>query len=123
MDARMKKRARVALRRKRVRGRIEGTSTCPRLSVFRSSTHTYAQLIDDVHGVTLAHAWDGEVSKEVPKDARARRVATAHRVGALLAERAQVKKIKRAVFDRGSAAYHGRVAAVAEGAREGGLQF
>ncbi|MDR1631099.1 MAG: 50S ribosomal protein L18 [Oscillospiraceae bacterium] len=106
-------------RHKRVRGKISGTAECPRLNVFRSAKHIYAQIIDDVAGVTLASA--STVEKEFTeyggnKDA-------AHTVGKLLAERAAEKSITTVVFDRGGYIYHGRVQSLAEGAREGGLKF
>lgn len=106
-------------RHKRVRGRVSGTASCPRLNVFRSLKHIYVQLIDDVNGTTLVSA--STVEKEFSgyggnKDA-------AHKVGKLLAERAAKQNIKDAVFDRGGYLYHGRVASLAEGAREGGLNF
>ena len=100
----------------RVRGRIFGVAKKPRLSVFRSGKHIYAQLINDEKGVTLASASDSAF-KEGTKSARA------FKVGEALALAAQKDKIKSVVFDRGGYAYHGRVAAVAEGARKGGLEF
>ena len=106
-------------RHKRVRAKISGTAECPRLNVFRSLQHIYAQLIDDVAGVTLVSASTTE--KDITnyggnKDA-------AKEVGKLLAERAKEKNITDVVFDRGGYVYTGRVAALAEGAREGGLNF
>ena len=103
-------------RHHRVRKKIAGDATRPRLAVFRSNRFIYAQLIDDVAARTLAHASDREVTGD-DKTARAR--AT----GELLASRAKQAGIDRAVFDRGGRLYHGRVAALAEGAREGGLQI
>ena len=97
----------------RVRGKISGTAECPRLNVYRSLANIYVQLIDDVAGVTLAQdfaQYGGNVE-------------AAKAVGKKLAERATEKGIKECVFDRGGYVYHGRVAAVAEGAREGGLEF
>jgi large subunit ribosomal protein L18 len=106
-------------RHKRVRAKISGTAECPRLNVFRSLQHIYAQLIDDVAGVTLVSASSTEKdftnyggNKEAAKE-----------VGKLLAERAKEKNITDVVFDRGGYVYTGRVAALAEGAREGGLNF
>ncbi|MBI4276586.1 50S ribosomal protein L18 [Candidatus Uhrbacteria bacterium] len=107
-------------RHRRVRAKIVGTRERPRLSVFRSNQHMYAQLIDDTKNVTLVHAWDGEVVNAKEKTApRAQALA----VGKLLATRAREKSVTHVVFDRGGYTYHGRVAAVAEGAREGGLEF
>lgn len=106
-------------RHKRVRSKLFGTAECPRLNVFRSAKHIYAQLIDDVAGTTLVSA--STLEKDIAeyggnKDA-------AHKVGKLLASRAAEKSITKVVFDRGGYLYHGRVASLAEGAREGGLKF
>ena len=106
-------------RHARVRKKISGTPECPRLSVFRSLQHIYAQLIDDVNGVTLVSA--STVEKDF-KDYGGNKDA-AFKVGKLLAERAAAKDIKDVVFDRGGYIYHGRVQSLAEGAREGGLNF
>jgi large subunit ribosomal protein L18 len=103
-------------RRVRVRGRVSGTAKRPRLSVFRSAKHIYAQIINDEKGTTLVSCSDMDV-KEGTKTERA------FKVGEKLAQSAKKKKIKKVVFDRGGYAYHGRVKAVAEGAREGGLEF
>ena len=106
-------------RHKRVRAKISGTAECPRLNVFRSLQHIYPQLIDDVAGVTLVSASSTEkdfTNYGGNKDA-------AKEVGKLLAERAKEKNITDVVFDRGGYVYTGRVAALAEGAREGGLNF
>ena len=111
-----------AMRQKRhirVRGKISGTPECPRLNVFRSNANIYAQVIDDVNGVTLVSANTLEKGFE---GATGNAVA-AKKVGAVLAERAKAKGIEEVVFDRGGYLYHGRVAALAEGAREGGLKF
>lgn len=115
MDA---KRKHVALRRRhaRVRKKIAGSVQRPRLAVFRSNRHIYAQLVDDVAAVTIAAASDAEVQAEG-------KMARAKAVGELIASRAQDAGIDAAVFDRGGRLYHGRVAALAEGAREGGLQI
>ena len=103
----------------RVRGKISGTAERPRLNVFRSNCHIYAQLIDDVQGVTLAAA------SSVEKDfgANGGNKEGAKKVGQLIAERAAAKGITEVVFDRGGYVYHGRVQELAEGAREGGLKF
>ena len=106
-------------RHKRVRGKISGTKDCPRLSVYRSLNHIYAQLIDDEKGITLVSA--STVEKDF-NDYGGNKSA-AHAVGKTLAERAKKKKITNVVFDRGGYIYHGRVQELAEGAREGGLKF
>ena len=108
-----------ATRHKRVRAKISGTAECPRLNVFRSLQHIYAQLIDDVNGVTLASA--STVEKDF-EDYGGNKTA-AHKVGETLAKRAADKGITEVVFDRGGYIYHGRVQELAEGAREGGLKF
>src|SRR5262249_26146323 len=105
-------------RHQRVRKKVRGTSARPRLSVFRSSRHVYAQLIDDVHGHTLVAA------STMEPDARSGATATvdaAKSVGQRLGERAAAAGITSVVFDRGGFRYHGRVAAVADGARDAGL--
>ena len=106
-------------RHNRIRRKISGTAECPRLNVFRSNKNIYAQLIDDVEGVTLASASteDTNVSKD---DSKVEQSAT---VGKLLAERAKENDIVKVVFDRGGYQYHGRVKALAEAARENGLEF
>ena len=103
----------------RVRGKISGTPECPRLNVFRSNANIYAQLIDDVNGVTLASANTVEKGFEGATG----NAEAAKKVGLMIAERAKEKGIDVVVFDRGGYVYHGRVAALAEGAREGGLKF
>ena len=106
-------------RHNRVRGKISGTAECPRLDVFRSNCNIYAQLIDDVKGVTLVSA--SSVEKEFGQ-AKGNK-EEARKVGELIAKRAADKKITEVVFDRGGYIYHGRVKELAEGAREGGLKF
>lgn len=106
-------------RHKRVRSKICGTAQCPRLNVFRSSQHIYAQVIDDVKGVTLAAA----SSTEKGFEGFGGNVEAAKKVGLMIAEKAKAAGITDVVFDRGGYVYHGRVAALAEGAREGGLNF
>ncbi len=106
-------------RHKRVRAKISGTPDCPRLNVFRSERHIYAQLIDDVNGVTLAAA--SSVEKDF--EGSGSNKEGARKVGKLIAERARAKGIEDVVFDRGGYIYHGRVQELAEGAREGGLNF
>jgi large subunit ribosomal protein L18 len=104
-------------RHKRIRGRLAGTAERPRVSVYRSNRSIYAQAIDDVTGTTLVAVRSSEV------DPTGDKTAVAGRVGLLLAERAKAKGIVAVVFDRSGYLYHGRVKALAEGAREGGLQF
>ena len=106
-------------RHKRVRGKVSGTAECPRLNVFRSLQHIYAQLIDDVKGETLAAA--SSVEKDFAEYGGNK--SAAHKVGELIAKRAADKGITECVFDRGGYIYHGRVQDLAEGAREGGLKF
>ena len=106
-------------RHKRVRAKISGTPERPRLNVFRSAANIYAQIIDDVNGRTLAAA----SSLEKDFECEGTKSDAAKKVGMLVAERAKAAGIECVVFDRGGYVYHGRVAALAEGAREGGLQF
>ena len=106
-------------RHRRVRGKIRGTAERPRLDVFRSSKHIYAQIIDDVAGVTLVSASTLEKGFE----GFGGNVEAAGKVGRMIAEKALAKGIKTVVFDRGGYVYHGRVKALAEGAREGGLEL
>jgi large subunit ribosomal protein L18 len=106
-------------RHKRVRGKVSGTAARPRLCVFRSLQHIYAQLIDDAKGVTLAAA--STVEKEF--DGYGGNIEAAKKVGGMIAARAKELGVETAVFDRGGNIYHGRVQALAEAAREGGLQF
>jgi len=109
-------------RAKRVRYRISQTSGGrPRLSVYRSGKHIYAQLIDDSQRRTIAAASSGEGEETAPK--KGYNVAAAAAVGKLIASRAIEKGVKKVVFDRGGYLYHGRVKALAEAAREGGLEF
>ena len=103
----------------RVRGKISGTPERPRLNVYRSNANIYAQIIDDVNGVTLAAA----ASNEKDFEGAAGNKEAARKVGKMVAERAKAKGIDTVVFDRGGYIYHGRVAELAEGAREGGLEF
>lgn len=102
----------------RVRAKISGTSESPRLNVFRSNKHIEAQIIDDVKGVTLVH-----VSSVSLKLENGSNIEAATKVGEELAKQAKAKKISKVVFDRGGYIYHGRVAALAEAARNGGLKF
>mgnify|MGYP001770984761 CR=1 FL=1 len=106
-------------RHRRVRGKISGTAERPRLVVFRSNVGIYAQLVDDTAGRTLAAAsW-----QHLPKTFKGTKTEQARAVGRLLAERAAQAGIETCVFDRAGYLYHGRVKALAEGAREGGLRF
>ena len=110
------KEARRLKRRRRVRAKVTGTAARPRLAVFRSNNGMFAQLIDDESGRTLASAqWTEADVRSLP------RMEQATRVGELIAQRAKEAGVQRAVFDRGGYRYHGRVRALAEGAREGGL--
>ena len=111
-------RAARLVRHRRIRQRLSGTAERPRLNVFRSARHTYAQVIDDSAGHTLAAA----ASRELPADTYAKTDA-AREVGKLVAERAKGKGVRQVVFDRGGYLDHGRVRALAEGAREEGLEF
>jgi len=107
-------------RHQRVRLRIAGTLEMPRLNVFRSLNHVYAQVIDDVAGHTLVAASSLEAAI---RDSGGNKVETARRVGKLVGQRALERGIRGVVFDRGGYDYHGRVKALAEGAREAGLRF
>ena len=109
-------------RHRRVRAKVKGTSQRPRLNVYRSLENIFAQVIDDIDGKTLVSAStiDKEVAKEIGEK---NKVDSAKVVGKILAERAKSAGITTVVFDRGGYRYHGRVAALAEGAREGGLEF
>jgi len=105
-----------------VRGKVLGTPQCPRLSVYRSLKHIYSQLVDDTKGVTLAAC--STLPPGVRKDVeRGGNIEAAEKVGQKLAEIALAKGIKKIVFDRGHYKYHGRVKALAEAARKGGLEF
>ena len=106
-------------RHKRVRSKVSGTPERPRLSVFRSEKHIYCQIIDDTKGVTLCSA--STVEKDF--EGLGSNKEAANKVGKMIAERALAKGITAVVYDRGGNIYHGRVQALAEGAREGGLQF
>lgn len=118
----------------RIRKRVSGSEERPRLTVFKSLQHTYAQLVDDITGVTIASASTldkdvvdriGAINTEgAPSQAKSKKsVAAARAVGLILAERSKGKSVTRVVFDRNGFVYHGRIQAVAEGAREGGLEF
>jgi large subunit ribosomal protein L18 len=109
----------VDRRKTRIRAKVKGTAARPRLSVFRSNKHVYAQIIDDVKKQTLTGASEMElkIAEKTKKSDRAKEV------GLLIAKKAAAKKVTAVVFDKGAYKYHGRVKAVAEGAREGGLKF
>ncbi|WP_366923248.1 50S ribosomal protein L18 [Metallumcola ferriviriculae] len=108
-------------KRRRLRNKLFGTSERPRLSVYRSSKHIYAQVIDDTVGSTLvaASTLDADIKGEII----GANAEAAKKTGQLVAKKALEKGIKKVVFDRGGYIYHGRIAALAEGAREGGLEF
>jgi large subunit ribosomal protein L18 len=108
-----------AKRHLRVRNKVSGTPECPRLNVFRSSKHIYAQIIDDVNGVTLCAA--SSMSKGF--EGNGGNKEGARKVGEMIASAAKAKGIENVVFDRGGFLYHGRVQELADGAREGGLKF
>jgi large subunit ribosomal protein L18 len=108
------------IRHKRIRNRIKGTSSVPRLNVFRSNAHIYAQIIDDEKSETLVSA--SSIDKELKLE-NGSNIEAAKQVGELIAKRALAKKIEKVVFDRGGYLYHGRVKALAESARAAGLKF
>lgn len=108
-------------RKQRIRKKLEGTSERPRLSVFRSARHIYAQVIDDSKGETLASA--STLDKDVAGAKFDNKVAAASKIGEIVAERAKAKGIETVVFDRNGYIYHGRVKALSEGARKSGLKF
>jgi large subunit ribosomal protein L18 len=121
----MKTEARVEARRRvrvRIREKVRGNTSRPRLAVFKSGKHIYAQVIDDSSGRTVAAA--SSLDADLKKDGKVgANVATAKRVGKMVADRAKQKGIARVVFDRGGYIYHGKVKALADAAREGGLEF
>jgi len=109
-------------RKLRIRKKVNGTTDRPRLTVFRSTKHIYAQVIDDTTGATLAHA--STLSKDLKGTLEEdNKVAASKKVGALIAQLCKAKKIERVVFDRNGYAYHGRVSALAQAARDAGLDF
>jgi len=119
LNDRKQRRARI---RRRYRGAVRGTADRPRLTVFRSLRHLYAQVIDDVHGVTLASA--STLQKEAAGDLNSTgNLAAGKRLGEVIAQRAKDQGIATVVFDRGGFKYHGVIRAIAEGAREAGLKF
>jgi large subunit ribosomal protein L18 len=123
MNALKAKRAMQERRHKRVRRKIFGTVERPRLAVFRSLHHMYAQVIDDVKGSTLAAASTQDKGLRAKLGAKTSNIAAAAEVGRLLAERAIAAGFKKIVFDRGGFRYHGRVKALADAARKAGLEF
>ena len=112
------KREKRQRRHKKIRFRIHGTSKMPRFYVFRSSNHIYAQLIDDDKAKVLLSASDKDIKKTKQTKSQA-----AKELGILIAKKCAEKKIEKVVFDRGGIVYHGRIKALADGAREGGLKF
>lgn len=118
MNKAKEKNKKLSRRHKKIRSVIGGTENRPRLSVFRSNKGMYIQLIDDLSGKTLVSANTKELN-----DSKDKKIEISFRLGKLLAEKALKKNINKAVFDRGGYKYHGRVRAVADGAREGGLIF
>lgn len=118
-----KKIAQRERRARRVRARIRGTQARPRLTVYRSNYALYCQLIDDERGVTLAHASSRECTPESTVAEGAKEEPRAFAVGKLVAERAKAQGVTQVVFDRSGYAYHGKIKALAEGARAGGLSF
>ena len=117
MNSNKHKNLKRAIRHKRVRSRVSGSSSRPRLAVFKANRHIYAQLIDDAAGKTLAQASSLKVK------AKGKKADLAKEVGKAIAAAGLSKNIKAVKFDRGGFAYHGRIKALAEGAREGGLEF
>ena len=107
----------------RIRKKVAGTAARPRLNVYRSDNHIYVQLIDDAKQVTIVSASSLEQGKDGKKHITGGNIAAAKQVGKLIAERAKEKGIEAVVFDRGGYLYHGRIKAVADAAREGGLKF
>ena len=121
MSGQHNKYERRRIRRYRIRNRVSGSAVRPRLSVFRSNDHIYAQVVDDVRGVTLAQASSRDDVKSLVEGAG--RVNLSVAVGKLLAQRAKAAGVELVAFDRGGYLYHGRVKALADGARAGGLTF
>lgn len=120
MITKLDKNASRRKRHARVRAKLSGTSARPRLNVFRSNKHIYAQIIDDMNGVTLASA--STLDKDLNLESTSN-IEAAQKIGELVAKRAAEKGISSVVFDRGGYLYHGRIQALADSARENGLQF
>ncbi len=114
MSTKLKKRIKI---KRRIRGKIQGTNECPRLTVYRSNNQIYAQIIDDISGVTLASASSLKIEDKLPKK------EIAAKVGELIAQNAKEVGIENISFDRNGYLYHGRVRELANGARKGGLKF
>jgi len=114
-------------RHRRIRSRIFGSAKIPRLCIFRSSNHIYAQLVNDEKNKTIISADDLKIKAPKttgkPEDIKTRKALIAFEVGKLIAEKAIAEKIEKVIFDRGGYQYHGRIKALADGAREGGLKF
>lgn len=112
-------------RKSRIRAKVSGTKTCPRLSVFKSNAGMNLQIINDAAGKTIvsAHSREIKLPRGKAEEERSGKIAVSFALGKLLAAKAQEKKISQVVFDRGGYRYHGRVKAAADGAREGGLKF
>ncbi|HQB27283.1 MAG TPA: 50S ribosomal protein L18 [Candidatus Paceibacterota bacterium] len=110
-------------RQARIRTKVSGSAVRPRLSVFKSNKHMFVQLVDDDAGKTLVSASDQEIKSEKGKKVDFTKVETSKAVGRLIAEKALAQKIKEAKFDRGGNRFTGRIKAIADGAREGGLKF
>lgn len=111
-------------RKQRIRRKVSGTADRPRLSIFKSTKHIYAQVIDDERGMTLAFASDLEPAiRDEQKTAKAKKSEVAEKIGALIAKKCTEAKIEKVVFDRNGFPYHGRISAVADGARKAGLKF
>lgn len=119
------KRKKLERRHHRIRAKVSGTGKIPRLCVYRSLKYIYAQIINDEEGLTLISVSDRDIKVEKNKAGKflSAKTKSAFEVGKILAEQALSKKIERIVFDRGGRVYHGRVKALAEGARKGGLKF
>lgn len=111
------------IRRYRIRKRVEGSADRPRLSVFRSAKHIYAQIVDDQQRVTLAAASSRETLPKGAATEASGRIAACSAVGRLIASRAKERGVTKVCFDRGGYLYHGRIKALADGARAGGLEF
>lgn len=120
MNKEKTKRIKQAVRKRRIRAKISGTNECPRLSVFKSNTGLYLQLIDDTKGFTLASASSKEIKE---KSKGLKKIEQSNLLGKEFAEKIKALKIEKIVFDRGGNRYHGRVKAAADGLREGGLVF
>ncbi len=123
MDKQIAKNIRKDRRQKRTRAKIQGTSECPRINVYKSNRYVYIQLIDDSKGVTLAAVHSQKVDASKSEAAGGKKSKAAFEAGKQLAEKAKALGVSLVVFDRGSFQYHGRIKSVAEGAREGGLIF